>query len=146
MTGPVPDDPDQGAEEQAAKELGIELNRFPLRGDGTGDIHQYAQALTALVEARKAGRPALVHCAAGTQRTGGVIACYRLLFQHKDPQTVYRELRQYDWHDTSQAPLVPYLNQHMSELVDLLQQMGTLNARPQPLPQLYSRFLSNSRN
>ena len=143
MTGEIPGDPEQAAEEKAAQKLGIELKRFPLGGDGTGDINNYAQAITTLVEAQKEGKPTLVHCAAGSQRTGGVIAFYRLLFQNEDPQKVYQEMLEFDWHDTPEAPLVPYINEHMEELVQLLQEMGTLTTRPDPLPQAYSRYSDN---
>ena len=51
LTGEVPGDRDQRAERKAAQELGIEVKRFPLSGDGTGDLARYAGAVEAVVRA-----------------------------------------------------------------------------------------------
>ncbi len=45
-----PTDPDVQAELQAAKDMGIERFVDPLLGDGTGDIHEYANAVQQMVE------------------------------------------------------------------------------------------------
>ena len=75
------DDVDKNAERQAAAELGIERLVFPLGGNGTGDINNYAEAIAAICEAQEKGNPVLVLCAAGAQRPGGVVATYRLLVE-----------------------------------------------------------------
>ncbi|MEJ2087603.1 MAG: tyrosine-protein phosphatase, partial [Gammaproteobacteria bacterium] len=72
---------DQATEDQAADELGIEQVRFPMGGDGTGDPEQYALAVARVHRAVEDGDRVLVHCSAGTQRTGAVIALYRLFVQ-----------------------------------------------------------------
>ena len=46
-----PTDTDATAEQAAAKEMGIRWSRFPLAGDGTGDIHNYAGAVAAMADA-----------------------------------------------------------------------------------------------
>jgi protein-tyrosine phosphatase len=76
LTEEMPRDKDQQAERKAAEELGIELLRFPLNDDGTGDVRQYIEAVTAIVEAKRQTKPVLVRGAAGVRRTGGVIACW----------------------------------------------------------------------
>jgi predicted protein tyrosine phosphatase len=129
-----PHDLDQRAELAAAEKLRIDHLWFPLAGDGTGDIHQYAGALKALTEAVAADRPVLVHCAAGADRTGGVIASYRMLIQHRSPAEAYEEMRSYGWDPRRNRKLVDYLNEHMSELVDLLVENGTLAERPAEVP------------
>lgn len=136
LTSEEPGDRDQKAERQAAEELGIEVKRFPLRGDGTGDIARYAGAVAAVVEAKRAGKPVLVHCAAGAQRTGGTIAFYRLLVEKKSPSFVVKEMARYDWDPKSDTVLLDYINAHISELAGLLKDMGIIEEVPEPLPTL----------
>ncbi len=123
------------AERAAVEALGIERRLFPLQGDGTGDIDNYAQAIAAIVAARDAGRKVLVHCAAGSYRTGGVIASYRMLIEGKAPDEAWAEMERYSWN--SDNPILPeYLNSHMGELTEKLLQMGVINSVPDPLPVL----------
>jgi protein tyrosine phosphatase (PTP) superfamily phosphohydrolase (DUF442 family) len=131
-----PKNPDQQAEKQAASELDIDILRFPLRGNGTGDVNEYARAITAIDSAEKNNKPVLVHCHAGTQRTGGVIAAYRLLKQKKDPTSVINELKQYDWDPKDNAVLLTYLDNNMPELAMLLKQKGVIGEIPSTLPKL----------
>jgi protein tyrosine phosphatase (PTP) superfamily phosphohydrolase (DUF442 family) len=136
LTGDSPDDPDQAAENEAVAKLDIEFHRFPLSGDGTGDVEQYIEAIAAMVAAKQAGKPMLVHCAAGAQRTGGTIAFYRLLVEQQDPEMVYREMRRYDWKDKPDAPLLPYVNEHMETVANGLVERGIIETVPNPLPKL----------
>lgn len=136
LTGDDPDNRDQPAERRAIAELGIELHKCPLVGDGTGDIRQYAAAITAIVEARRAGKPVLVHCYAGTQRTGGVVAMYRVLVEHVSPSAALDEMRRYKWDPRRDSILVEYLNDHLGELAALLIEDGVIESVPSPLPVL----------
>lgn len=127
---------DQKGEAQAAAELGIEIVKLPLGGNGTGDINHYAQAIIAIVQAGRQSKPVLVHCVAGTQRTGGVIACYRLLVQKKDPALVLDEMKRYGFRPKSNPALLPYINGNMAELSLLLKQAAVIDEIPNPLPHL----------
>lgn len=132
-----PDDPAQAAERQAVQKLGIERFVFPLEGDGTGEIDNYAKAIAAIDASADRGRPVLVHCSAGTYRAGGVVAAYRLLVEHADPALVWGELRRYNWNQKN--PILPeYLNRNMDHLAHELVQMGVIDAVPDPLPVLAS--------
>jgi protein tyrosine/serine phosphatase len=124
------------AELSAIKELGIERQLFPLLADGTGDVKTYAAAVAAVADAERAGHPVLVHCVAGTQRTGGVVATYRLLVQKKSPEEVFAELRHYKYDPRHSPKLMAYLNEHMPELADELVRHGTIESVPEPLPVL----------
>lgn len=63
--------------EQATSDaLGVERHVFQLIGDATGDPNQYAEALEIILD--PANQPVLVHCGAGTERTGCVVAMYRM--------------------------------------------------------------------
>jgi protein tyrosine/serine phosphatase len=136
LNGAAPQDRDQQAEQKAAEELGVELLRFPLRGDGTGDVGHYTQAVAAVAEARRQGKPVLVHCAAGAQRTGGVIACYQLLLEHLPPAEVVAEMRQHGWDPRDNPALLKYLNQNLGEIATRLREQGVIEEIPDPLPVL----------
>ncbi len=136
MSGDSLDDVDKNAERQAAAELGIERLIFPLRGNGTGDIGNYAKAIAAICDAQKKHKPVLVHCTAGVQRTGGVIAAYQLLVEKKDTSFVLGEMMHYDFKPKRNVYLLPYLNSHMKELAAMLQQMGVIEKMPDSLPQI----------
>jgi len=136
LTEPGADNRFQPAEQAAAEALGIDYHNFPLCGDGTGDLNHYAEALAVLHEARRAGQPVLVHCAAGAQRTGGVVAVYRLLMEGRDPESVRAEMRRYGWKPGKDRVLLDYLNTHMQTLAGLLRDRGVLERVPAPLPVL----------
>jgi len=136
LTGNDPNDPDQQAEKNSAAELGIEIVKLPLGGKGTGDVNYYARAITAIVQAGRESKPVYVHCAAGTQRTGGVIAAYRLLVQKKDPAFVLDEMKRYGFSPKRNPALIPFINANMPELAVLLKQSGAISEIPNPLPQL----------
>jgi protein tyrosine/serine phosphatase len=127
-------DPDQQAEVSASEELGIELLRFHLRGNGTGDINSYIKAITAINMAKKENKPVLVRCAAGTQRTGGVVATYHALFDSWTPEQIYHEMAKYDFHHRSNDKLIPYLNKNIREIANALNENGILEEVPDPLP------------
>jgi protein tyrosine/serine phosphatase len=136
LTGDDPQDKNQQAEKQTAAELGIDLLRFPLNGDGTGDVHQYAGAVAAVIHAERQGKPVLVHCAAGAQRTGGTIAFYQLLVDRKPPATVIRDLRHHGWNPKRNPNLLPYLNENLVRVAAILHDQGLLDEIPCPLPVL----------
>lgn len=136
LTGEDHNDTDQQAEKKAAAELGIGIKRYPLRGNGTGDVNNYAGAIIAIADAEKRNLPVLVHCAAGAQRTGGVIAAYRLLVQKKDPAFITSEMKRYGWDPKDNPALLPYLNENMAALATILKQAGVIDGFSQPLPSL----------
>lgn len=136
MNGIESDDEHQQQEIQVARERNIELHRCQLGGDGTGDVQSYAEALKVLADSQEAGKPVLVHCSAGAQRTGGVVAFYRLLIQGRPPAFVYNEMQEYGWDPVGDRVLLDYINDHMAELANLLVSNGVLERVPDPLPVL----------
>ena len=138
LTGPIPGDAEYEAEKQASKDYGIERVTFPLRGDGTGDIEQYAAAIAKIHQSIRDDKIVLVHCAAGTQRTGGVVASYRILVQGRSPVEAVEEMRQYGWRPDKNPVLLPYINDHMYKLTELLIEKSVLEIAPDPLPMLNS--------
>lgn len=62
-------------EEALVRSLGSKFVNLPMPGDGFGEERQFREFL-ALVD-DPANRPLLIHCAAGTCRTGAAVALYR---------------------------------------------------------------------
>jgi predicted protein tyrosine phosphatase len=137
LNGLDPNDADQRAEMDVAEAKGIRHLRFPLKGDATGPIERYAGAVEAMVQSDHEGRPVLVHCAAGTQRTGACISFYRLLVRHDPPEDVYRELLRYGWDPNANHILADYVNGHMRELAGLLVERHAIDRAPDPPPVLH---------
>jgi protein tyrosine/serine phosphatase len=136
LNGNTEGDKDSIAEGRIARELGIEVQPFMLGGDGTGDIRIYARAIEAVVDARKEGKPVLVHCAAGAQRTGAWTAFYRLLLEKRSADFVLKELKKYDWDPDDDQILVEYINDNMLELATILKEKEIIDEVPDPPPLL----------
>ena len=120
------DDPDQDAEAAAAEKLGIDILRFPMDGYGVGSIENYAGAVAAVDRAVKENKPVLVHCNAGAQRTGGVIATYRLLVEGKDIDFILKEMRKYGWRDYKNPKLLDFLNANLPQIAQQLYEMNVI--------------------
>lgn len=140
LTEDNPIDPEEGvdeaAEQKAIADLGIERRQHVLLADGTGDVVVYAAAVRSVVDAVAQGKPVLVHCAAGSQRTGGVIALYRLFVQQKDPAEVMREMQAFKYSASYSPKLLEYLNSNMPRLAEELAKNGAIERVPEELPVL----------
>lgn len=105
--------PDERAEEAAAKEMGVRRVNLGLSGDGLGDPNVYPKALADIVEANRQGKAVLVHCQSGAQRTGGIIATYRILVEGRSPDEAFAEMKRYG-HDPKHNPaLIPWIREHL---------------------------------
>jgi protein tyrosine phosphatase (PTP) superfamily phosphohydrolase (DUF442 family) len=137
LVGDDPTDPDVAAELEATKDMGIERFVDPLGGDGTGDFHSYAYAVAQIAEARKNGKPVLVHCSSGAQRSNGATYYYRVLVEHWDADAAAQEMFR-NGHDPHNNPaLIPYLNLHIREIAEILVDKGVIDHIPDPLPQIH---------
>ena len=136
LTWDDPNEPNHQAEVAAIAELGIERRLCPLLSDGTGDVHIYARAVSEVAAAVRERKTVLVHCAAGAQRTGGVVALYRMLVQGKSPEFALAEMRKYKYDPERSPRLLEYVNAHIGEIAADLVRDGTIEHVPEPLPQL----------
>jgi len=128
--------PDVTTERETAQRLGIERFNFPLRGDGTGDLEQYAGAIEQIVKCQQQYKPVLVHCHAGAQRTGAAMAFYHMLIRQRPISEVYADLRA-DGHDPEENPnLIPYVNDNIERLAEMLVERGVLAKKPNTFPKL----------
>jgi uncharacterized protein (TIGR01244 family) len=80
------------AEEAEARASGIAYTNVPLRGFGR-PTHVQVATLLALIETLPA--PVFVHCRYGCDRTGTIIACYRIRQDHWSNEAALEEARKY---------------------------------------------------
>jgi predicted protein tyrosine phosphatase len=130
------DDADLAAERKIAADSGIKFLNFPMNGDGVAAPEQYTAALAAVCQAKAEGKPVLIHCHSGAQRTGGVVAMYRLLVEGKAPSEAYAEMRHYGYDPARNTTLMPFLNEHISQWAQSLAELKIIPHTPQPLPKL----------
>ena len=80
------------AEEAEANANGIIYTNVPMKGFGRPTPEQVAKAL-AMIETLPS--PVFVHCAHGCDRTGTIIACYRIKHDHWSGESALQEARRY---------------------------------------------------
>jgi len=132
------------AELAVAHDMGVLYYSFSLEGDGSGSVEEYARALTVLHRSRQAGKRALVHCAAGTERTGALIAFYQLLLEKRPPEWVWNELQKAGHRPSRNPRLRLFINQMLPPLSARLKKEGLLTEIRSPLPLLPTAHLSPS--
>lgn len=128
LTDETCDSPERQAEQRAVERLGIAYRCCPLKGDGTGDVQQYAHAVAAIAHAQALGRPVLVHCAAGDKRSGGVVAAYLLLVRGAPVATALAEIGRFTRHGVPSETVTRYLDDHLAEIAAHLRDEGVLLA------------------
>lgn len=89
-----PGSPEEAREQRTADLLGVTRYRFNLEGDATGDPNDYVEALRLMSDPTL--QPVLVHCGAGTERTGCAIVLYRTIVQGRSIQSAYDEAKRFD--------------------------------------------------
>ncbi len=129
LTEPEYMPPGKIKEREVAVAKGIDVLNLPLVGDGTGDVERYARAVAALIDCEERKEPVLVHCAAGTHRTGGVVACFRILYQGWTREAALAEAQQFDW-KPDQVAMSTYLDTHLPRIRELLVEWGKIPATP----------------
>lgn len=127
---------DQMCELSTCERLKIEHYRLPLEGDGTGDLNCYVRAIEHIVNAAPRDKRVLIHCVAGTQRTGGVLAVYRLLVRRESPEVILRSLRDFGFDESRNPDLLQFLDMHMDAIARRLAQRRVLHEVPPQIPSL----------
>mgnify|MGYP001559900128 CR=1 FL=1 len=90
-------------EQQTADALGIKRHSFRLEGDGTGDVNIYADALRIMTDPKQ--QPVLVHCSAGSERTGCLVMLYRQIYENVGLEKALTEAQEFD-HEPTKNPHV----------------------------------------
>jgi protein tyrosine/serine phosphatase len=80
-------------EKKAVEAAGMHFINIPMRGLGAPTPEQVSKVLT-LFNDESAG-PVFVHCKRGADRTGTVVACYRIAHDHWDNQAALKEARSF---------------------------------------------------
>jgi len=88
-----------------AKDTGLQLNRVKMKA-GSIDINEIVRALRMVQES---DGPVLVHCWHGSDRTGAVVAAYRIVFQGWSPEVAVDELLHGGYGFHSQYDNIPRL-------------------------------------
>jgi protein tyrosine/serine phosphatase len=83
-------------ERALCRRLGVDFVSLPMPGDGLGEAWQFREIVKVLDDPDR--RPALVHCARGTCRTGAAVAFYRFERDGWTPEDVASELRRQTYH------------------------------------------------
>jgi protein tyrosine/serine phosphatase len=84
------------AERALSRRLGVDFVNLPMPGDGLGEEWEFREILKVLDDPDR--RPALVHCARGTCRTGASVAFYRFERDGWTPEDVANELERQTYH------------------------------------------------
>jgi protein tyrosine/serine phosphatase len=79
-------------EETEARACGILYTNIPMHGIGRPNEEQVLQALSLM---ENLPGPVFIHCQHGCDRTGTVIACYRIQHDHWTRDAAFAEARHY---------------------------------------------------
>jgi len=85
-------DEDSRAEEWWAQQAGLRYFNFPMKGWGR-PVDAQAQAILSVINAPE-NQPIFVHCMRGKDRTGTIVACYRIAHDHWTDERAIKEARQ----------------------------------------------------
>jgi len=94
--------------QRVADALGVERYVYRLSGDAQGNPNAYVRALEIMTDPEM--QPVLVHCAAGSERTGCAVAMYRYTIEGVPLDEAYEETKDFK-HRTGRNP-------HLREMLD----------------------------
>ncbi len=99
---------------ELAGELGLNRYEFRMHGDAKGDPQDYARVLALLAD--PANQPAVVHCAAGAQRTGMAVLLYRTIVEGVPVGEAYQETLGFGHDPADNERFLTYLIENIDEI------------------------------
>jgi len=117
--------------ERTAESLGVTRYRFDLVGDGTGNPNAYLDTLRIATDPER--QPVLIHCGAGTERTGAAVVFYRTIVQGRDLEAALDEARAAG-HSDSRNPKWRRVIQHWYEPIERAFDEGGSVEGAEPVP------------
>lgn len=118
---------DENREKRTAELLGISRHVFNLEGDSTGNPNEYVEALRLMTD--PANQPVLVHCGAGSERTGMAVVLYRHITQDTPIDEAYKECSEFH-HDPKRNPHLPEMLHEWGDKITEAYKSGTAIAWP----------------
>lgn len=122
-----PGSAEESLESSVAEGLGVRRVVLRLRGDGTGDPNMYVDALRVMTD--RNAQPVLIHCAAGTNRTGACAMLYRHIIEGIGFGDAYREAMTYGHDPGSDWVTLTYLAEWSDEIEESLESGDTIPFR-----------------
>lgn len=113
---------EMAAEQRQVESAGMKYVGIPWRGQDEPSNQQVAQFLDLL--RANPNTKIFVHCKAGADRTGVMVAAYRIAVEHKPVAAAVAEMHQYHYH----AFWLPHLERYVRSLPQLLQTEAVFNA------------------
>ena len=110
------------SEQRQVEATGMKFVSIPWRGRDNPSNTQVAQFLD-LVRSNPDSK-IFVHCKAGADRTGTMIAAYRIAVEHKQVSDAAAEMHQFHYHHFT----LPHLERYVKSLPDLLQSETVFSA------------------
>lgn len=127
--------PGESRQQRTADALKLARYKFDLEGDGTGNPNAYVLALRLMTDPSK--QPVLVHCSAGSERTGVLCALYRNIVEGQSIGESLPEARAHH-HDPGRNPwLLVVLADWREKIAQAYRSGGQIpgvDALPEPTP------------
>ncbi len=119
-------------ERQTADAIGAARYQFALYGDATGNANYYLQALRIMNDPEK--QPVLVHCGAGTHRTGCAVAMYRTIVEGVAPEVALEEATQFAYDPVKHTKFTEMFNTWQPRVAEALKSGALELAGQEPIP------------
>ncbi len=128
----APGSGEEARAQRTAEALGVTRYVLRLEGDATGNPNYYVQALRLIND--PGNQPVLIHCSAGTQRTGCLVMLQRHIVEGKPYSDVFHEATEHR-HDPGDNPHLLLMLADWSEKIAEAYRTGATIPGTSPIPE-----------